>query len=203
MNTYEDGLNTLYPGRPDYTGPNTGLFGLLHHDRLYEWSENVAERVAYVRANKPASEQEFRLHCMVYLDPTGQEWAESARLRAESTHPWAESTRLWVESARLRVEGARLRDESTRLRAESHRLLAESARPWAESSRLWTESTRLWDESTRLLAESARLWDESTRLRAEGARLLVAAAPAIEARIHELVPDLPWNGTTLLFPSNP
>ena len=33
--------------------------------------------------------------------------------------------------------------------------------------------------------------------------LVADATPAIEARIRELVPDLPWNGSELVFPSNP
>ena len=59
--------NTIFPGRPDYVGPTAGWFGLLHHDRLYEESHDVMERVAYVRANKPKSEIYTRLNNMIYL----------------------------------------------------------------------------------------------------------------------------------------
>ena len=59
--------NTIFPGRPDYVGPTKGWFGLLHHDRLYEESHDVMERVAYVRANKPPTEVAVRLHNMIYL----------------------------------------------------------------------------------------------------------------------------------------
>ena len=59
--------NTLFPGRPDYTGPITGMFGLLHHDVLYETSHNVRERVAYVKRTKPENEVNIRLHNMIYL----------------------------------------------------------------------------------------------------------------------------------------
>ena len=41
--------NTLFPGRPDYTGPTIGWFGLLHHDTIFEQSHNVNERIEYVR----------------------------------------------------------------------------------------------------------------------------------------------------------
>ena len=60
--------NTLFPGRPDYTGPTTGCFGLLHHDVLFEWSHDVRERVHYVRNYKPKVEQAIRLWNMIYLD---------------------------------------------------------------------------------------------------------------------------------------
>ena len=59
--------NTLFPGRPDYTGPASGIFGLLHHEVLVESSHNVMERVEYVKNNKPANEVATRLHNMIYL----------------------------------------------------------------------------------------------------------------------------------------
>ena len=59
--------NILFPGRPDYTGPTTGIFGLLHHDQLCERSNDVMERVRYVMREKPANEVAIRLHNMVYL----------------------------------------------------------------------------------------------------------------------------------------
>jgi hypothetical protein len=59
--------NTLFPGRPDYVGPTTGWFALLHHDTLFEQSHNVNERLDYVRHNKPKNEVALRLHNMVYL----------------------------------------------------------------------------------------------------------------------------------------
>ena len=59
--------NVLFPGRPNYTGPTSGWFGLLHHSELFETSHNVQERIAYVKANKPDREVSLRLHNMVYL----------------------------------------------------------------------------------------------------------------------------------------
>jgi hypothetical protein len=59
--------NTLFPGRPDYVGPTSGVFGLLHHEVLFEDSHNVMERVDYVRREKPKREIAIRLHNMIYL----------------------------------------------------------------------------------------------------------------------------------------
>jgi hypothetical protein len=61
--------NKLFPGRPNYTGPTSGWFGLLHHDLLYEESHDVHERVEYVKKNKPEQEVETRLHNMIFIDP--------------------------------------------------------------------------------------------------------------------------------------
>lgn len=59
--------NNIFPGRPDYVGPNIGFFGILHHDVLFEQSNNVRGRVANVRRDKPASERATRLYNMIYL----------------------------------------------------------------------------------------------------------------------------------------
>ena len=59
--------NKLFPGRENYTGPITGYFVLLHHDRLFEHSHNVMERVAHIKRGKPAREIATRLHNMLYL----------------------------------------------------------------------------------------------------------------------------------------
>ena len=77
-------VNTLFPGRPNYTGPITGWFGLLHHEELCETSHDVMERVAYVKANKPKHEVAIRLHNMIYLGDVGADyWAKRAPLYAD------------------------------------------------------------------------------------------------------------------------
>ena len=72
--------NKLFPGRPNYTGPTKGWFGLLHHEELCETSHDVMERVAYVKANKPAHEVAIRLHNMIYLGKVGADFV--AKLNA-------------------------------------------------------------------------------------------------------------------------
>ena len=59
--------NTLFPGRPDYIGPTSGTFGLLHHEVLCESSHDVMERVYYIKNNKPKNEVAVRLHNLIYL----------------------------------------------------------------------------------------------------------------------------------------
>lgn len=60
--------NDKFPGRPNYTGPRMGWFGLLHHDELFEYSNNVVERIGYVIREKPKKEIEVRLNNMIYID---------------------------------------------------------------------------------------------------------------------------------------
>lgn len=63
--------NTLFPGRDNYTGPNTGYFAMLHHTQLFEstesFSDGVRERIRYVRGNKPRKEINVRLSNMMYI----------------------------------------------------------------------------------------------------------------------------------------
>ena len=61
--------NKLFPGRENYTGPTTGTFAFLRHEKLCEDSHNVMERVADVKREKPKREIWIRLHNMMYLDP--------------------------------------------------------------------------------------------------------------------------------------
>lgn len=65
--------NKLFPGRPNYTGPQKGIFALLHHRILFEQCgltcyANVQERVKYVKTNKLGTEVAVRLHNMVCLN---------------------------------------------------------------------------------------------------------------------------------------
>jgi len=60
-------MNTLFPGRADYTGPTAGLFGFLHHEIIMEFSHDVMQRVRYIKRNKPTKEIKIRLNNMIYL----------------------------------------------------------------------------------------------------------------------------------------
>ena len=76
-----------FPALPDYDGPTSGLFGLVHHDKLFEYSRDILERVEfYNTGGKPEHELETRRRCLVYLDPTGQPWAVA---RAKCGADWA------------------------------------------------------------------------------------------------------------------
>ena len=59
--------NTLYPGQPDYVGPNSGFACWVHHEIPIEYCTNFARRIAYIRASKPAHEQAVRLAALTCL----------------------------------------------------------------------------------------------------------------------------------------
>ena len=60
--------NNLHPGKPNYTGPATGYFTLLHHKGpLAEWSSDVSERIRYIKTEKATAEIPVRLRHIVYV----------------------------------------------------------------------------------------------------------------------------------------
>ena len=61
-------MNKLYPGKPNYTGPKKGMFTLLHHEGpLLEWSDDVMERISYIKREKAERERAIRLRHIVFF----------------------------------------------------------------------------------------------------------------------------------------
>lgn len=163
--------NTIYPGRAGYTGPTRGLFGFVHHDQLYEWSGDINERVQYIQESKPLHEQAMRLHCLVYIDPTDQ--------------PWAEADRLLVEGWRLVDEGGRM--------------WAAGFQPRGWKKRWWLNGIRSRIKGVLMMNRGGQLQREGWQLCSKGDRLMTEHREAILARLLELVPDAPWDGDKLVF----
>ena len=87
--------NKLFPGRPGYTGPTSGVFAMLHHTVLAERSHDVMERVDYVRRCKPKREIKVRLRNMMYLGAAGERYtAKRAPLDADHA---AKRDTLWAD----------------------------------------------------------------------------------------------------------
>jgi hypothetical protein len=106
-------MNTEWPGLPDYTGPKTGWFTLLHHEGPhYEFSHDVAERIDYINEHKPAHERPIRLRHIRFVSEdappalaeyervTATALAEYERVRAPA---WAEYERV-TATARERLD---------------------------------------------------------------------------------------------------
>src|SRR3990167_502450 len=49
------------------TDPRSGFFRFLHHDKPIEYSANVDERIAYIRAEKPPAERAGRLAAILRI----------------------------------------------------------------------------------------------------------------------------------------
>ena len=61
-------INRLYPGNPNYRGPRQGYFTLLHHSGpIVEWSNDVMERVVFIKRAKAPHEIPIRLRHIVFV----------------------------------------------------------------------------------------------------------------------------------------
>ena len=81
--------NTLFPGRPNYTGPTKGHFAFVHHSVLFEHSHDIRERIAHIKAHKPLNERATRLEHLMYLDPAQIDFAACEEAWAASEEAWA------------------------------------------------------------------------------------------------------------------
>lgn len=64
-------VNKLFPGLPNYTGPQRGYFAFVHHAQLFEHtSEDIKNRIEYVKDRKPTNEQGIRLRHILLLGPS-------------------------------------------------------------------------------------------------------------------------------------
>ena len=105
---------------PTETYPETGWYWHVHHDQLMEWCYGYAERAAYIRANKPASEIETRLHRMRLVK--GKMPVAVVKARAEREKALAEWKKAWAE----------WQAEWDKARAEREKVTAEWDKAWAE-----------------------------------------------------------------------
>ena len=73
-------MNDRFPGLPDYAGPNEGEFHAIHHaDQIIEYSNNIRERVDFIKNNKPPAERPPRLANLMYVG----DWVGLADYRAQ------------------------------------------------------------------------------------------------------------------------
>jgi hypothetical protein len=55
---------TKESGVKNMTSQKSGMFWHIHHDRLVEWSDNIDERIDYIKKEKPSNEVEIHLRLM-------------------------------------------------------------------------------------------------------------------------------------------
>ena len=98
--------NMLYPGKSNYVGPKVGMFTLLHHEGpLLEWSDDVMERVKYIKDRKAPIEVAIRLrHIVLYPKKLWSKWQEAYAKwqevdakRKEAYAKWKEADAKWHE----------------------------------------------------------------------------------------------------------
>ena len=86
--------NMLYPGKPNYVGPKAGMFTLLHHEGpLLEWSDDVMERIKYIKDRKAPIEVAIRLRHIVFYPKKlwSKQMQEADAKRQEAYAKWQEA----------------------------------------------------------------------------------------------------------------
>ena len=102
----------------------SGYYWHVHHEQLWEWCYDYDERVAYIRAEKPAGEVELRLRLM---QPVRAVPERMQRAYAEWERAYAEWERAYAERERAAAEWERAAAEWERAYAQWKRAYAECA----------------------------------------------------------------------------
>ena len=148
--TTKQTANILYPLKPNYKGKTKGWFGLLHHDTILEYSNNVIERTDYVFENKPKNELKTRSeHMVVIPDKFIPKYIKEARRKRE------EAARKWIEAYFKREEADRKWREAERKRREADRKWKEAYHRASKNPRiikyLKQHTPYSWDEANQTL----------------------------------------------------
>ena len=90
-------INTLYPGRPNYTGALDGVFNFVHHDILVETSNNINVRIAYIKEHKPKHERKSRLYHLLYVDipELTKDWDKACKDWDKALEDWDKAREDW------------------------------------------------------------------------------------------------------------
>ena len=108
----------------------SGWYTFLHHENPIEWTDDLDERLTYIKRHKPVSEQAIRRRCIVSV-------------------PEARLPRAYDEAWRAYAEATRANDEARRAYDEARRAYDEARRAYAEATRAYDEAWRAYDEATR------------------------------------------------------
>src|SRR3990167_6187085 len=135
------------------TDPRSGFFRFLHHDKPIEYSANVDERIAYIRAEKPPAERAGRLAAILRIPDAliPVPVVEAQRASDEAWQAW----RAFDEEAHRAYEEARASMEAQWAYAETQRAYEEAHRAYIVAQRAYVEEQRAaWADGGLALALS-------------------------------------------------
>src|SRR3990167_5159973 len=102
------------------TDPRSGFFRFLHHDKPIEYSANVDERIAYIRAEKPPAERAGRLAAILRIPDalipvpvveaqraSDEAWQAWRAYDEEARGAYAEAHRAYIVAQRAYVDAQR------------------------------------------------------------------------------------------------
>jgi len=173
--------NKLFPGKRGYTGPNSGVFAVVHHGDLCEPSRNIKERVIYIRKEKPKHEIKMRLDHMLYLPPR-----VFPELYGGKYKKWVRADKQWV----VVVER-----------------LVKAEKQWGKASKQWYTAYGQFAAAHKQRMAATKKWYAAKKQR-DAAREQWCAKiekAKVETFLRKHVKNCQWNGTEIVFtcPPNP
>ena len=143
------------------TDPRSGFFRFLHHDKPIEYSANVDERIAYIRAKKPPAERAGRLAAILRIPDAliPVPVVEAQRASDEAWQAWRafdeEAHRAYEEVHRASMVAPRAYVEAQWAYAETQRAYEEAHRAYIVAQRDYVEAQRAaWADGGLALALS-------------------------------------------------
>ena len=142
------------------TDPRSGFFRFLHHDKPIEYSANVDERIAYIRAEKPPAERAGRLAAILRI-PDALIPVPVVEAQRASDEAWQAWRAFDEEAHRASMEAHWAYAETQRAYEEAHRAYIVAQRAYVEAQRAaWADGGLALALSLAPLPEGVK-WDST------------------------------------------
>ena len=197
----------LRPGLPGYTGPKSGIFAVIHHRILFEYSHDVFERLDCIDRKKPEHGRKIRRESILYLGECPA-LAEFEKAQAERNKMWAEYNEAVAEYEKAVAERNKMWAEYKKARAEFEKAQAEYDEAADENDKARVEYEKAWAEYAKAAAEFDKALSSDAEVAAEFEKAQAEydeAADAVDqsavlAYIRQHITEFPWDGRQLVFP---
>ena len=142
------------------TDPRSGFFRFLHHDKPIEYSANVDERIAYIRAEKPPAERAGRLAAILRI-PDALIPVPVVEAQRASDEAWQAWRAFDEEAHRAFMEAQWTYAETQRAYEEAHRAYIVAQRAYVDAQRAaWADGGLALALSLAPLPEGVK-WDST------------------------------------------
>lgn len=172
--------NTHHPGRPNYTGPDSGVAGYVHHNVPVEYCWSFKERLAVIDADKPERERAVRRHCLTYLGPAPR----------ALTKAWAVYDMAWAAYC----EAVAVCRKAGTAHREAEAAYLETGTIYSKARDAYRKAAAAYHK-----ADTAQCEARAAYRKAVDAHLTPARTARLLARLQRLTPSAPWNGKELVF----
>ncbi len=119
----------------------TGMFWHIHHNVLCEWSDNIKERIEYIKKEKPKNEIKERLRLMQPVKgKLPDEFIEANKARNEAYKAWDKANKAW--------------DKAYTARNEAYKAWDKANKAWDKANKAWDKANKARNEAYTALKEA-------------------------------------------------